>query len=298
MNVYDRAANESQIREFSRIRYLWNYVEVLKPLPSLLLAFIGAGAAIIAGDGVISPRLLLITATIFIAAGAANGLTNYLDRELDARMARTRNRVLPSRRIYPAQKVLPWLISLIIAGLALALYLHPFALFADLFGTLTAATWRKKVTCVYPQGVIASCAPVLIGWFAVRPVFNPEILLLCALIAVWLPLHVWSVVIAHQEDYRQAGLNYFPINYPVKKSVRVLMVFSLVLFVISLSLFYTGSFGWLYLVAAVLLGISLVFACLRLVTTGAAKDAWKLYKLSTFPYLGIIFLVMCLDIWL
>lgn len=270
----------------------------MKPLPSLLLAFIGVGAAIIAGNGQLSPRLLLITGTIFVAAAGANGLTNYMDREIDARMQRTRNRVLPSRRIYPPQKVLPWLISLIVAGMVLAWWLHPFAFLADLFGTLTAATWRKRITCVYPQGVIASCAPVLMGWFAVKPSFNVEILLLCALITAWLPLHVWSIIIANREDYLQAGLSYFPINYPVKGSVRVLFAFSLALLVISLSLYYIGSFGWLYLVLSGLLGLLMVYSSFRLVATNAARDAWKLYKLSAFPYLGIIFLAMCLDIWL
>ncbi|MDD5127943.1 MAG: protoheme IX farnesyltransferase [Dehalococcoidales bacterium] len=296
MQVIDCSVDRA--RELSRVETLWAYIEVLKPLPTLLLSFIGLGAAIIAGEGLLSLRLIFITATIFIAAGAANGLTNYLDRDIDENMARTRNRVLPSRRIYPHWKVLPWLGSLMVIGLVLSWFLHPYAFLANIFGTLTAATWRKKVTCVYPQGVIASCAPILMGWFAVKPVFNLEILLLCALIAVWLPLHVWSVVIANREDYRQAGLHYFPIEYPVQKSVRILLVFALVLVAVSLGLFYIGSFGWLYLVLAALLGTLMVYSTFRLVATNAANDAWKLYKLSSFPYLGIIFLVMCLDIWL
>ena len=275
-----------------------NYIEVLKPLPSILLTFIGVCAAIIAGEGQLSLKLFLVLITILLATAGANGLTNYLDRNVDARMRRTKNRALPSKRICPPQKILPLAIGLLIIGLVLAWQLHPFAFLAGLGGTLAAATWRKKVTCVYPQGVVASCAPILMGWFAIKPVLNWEILLLCILVAVWLPLHVWSLIITNREDYLQAGLSYFPISYEVKSSVKVLLLFSLMLYAASITLYFIGSFAWLYLVLANLLGIIMVYASSRLVISSATKDAWRLYKLSAFPYLGLIFLIMCLDIWL
>lgn len=285
-------------RRGSIISRVIDYIEVLKPLPSLLLTFIGICAAIIAGEGQLSLKLFLVLIAILLTVAGANGLTNYLDRDVDARMQRTKNRALPAKRIYPPQKVLPLTIGLIIIGLVLAWQLHPFAFLAGLGGTLAAATWRKKVTCVYPQGLLASCAPILMGWFAIKPVLSWEILLLCILIAVWLPLHVWSLIITNREDYLQAGLNYFPISYEVKNSVKVLLVFSLMLYATSITLYFIGSFAWLYLASANLLGIAMVYASFRLVISSAAKDAWRLYKLSAFPYLGLIFLIMCLDIWL
>ncbi|MFC1915132.1 protoheme IX farnesyltransferase [Chloroflexota bacterium] len=258
----------------------------------------GVCAAIIAGEGQLSVKLFLVLIAILLTAAGANGLTNYFDRNIDARMQRTKNRALPSKRIYPPQKVLPLTIGLIVIGLVLAWQLHPFAFLVGIGGTLAAATWRKKVTCVYPQGVLASCAPILMGWFAIKTALSWEILLLCILIAVWLPLHVWSRIIANREDYLQAGLNYFPISYEVRNAVKVLLAFSLMLYAVSIALYFVGSFTWLYLVLANLLGIIMVYASSRLVVSGVAKDAWRVYKLSTFPYLGLIFLIMCLDIWL
>jgi len=280
------------------IRRAVNYIEVLKPLPSILLAFIGICAAIIAGEGQLSPKFILVLVVILIAAAGANGLTNYLDRDIDAKMQRTRKRALPSRNIYPPKKVLPLIIGLIVIGLVLAWQLHPFAFLADLAGTLVAATWRKKVTCVYPQGVIASCVPILMGWLAITPSLSWELLLLCVMIAAWLPLHVWSLIIANREDYLQAGLNYFPISFSVKGAVKVLLVFSVVLYAASIALYFVGSFAWLYLVLANILGIVIIYAGSRLVISSATKDAWRLYRLSAFPYLGLMFLVMCLDVWL
>ena len=275
-----------------------NYIETLKPRASLLLTFIGFCAAVIAGDGHLSLELLLIAVTIFLASAGANGLTNYLDCGIDARMRRTKNRALPSRRIYPPEKILPLNIGLVIIGLVLAWYLHPFCFIAAIGGTIAAVVQRKRATCVFPQGMIASCAPVLMGWFAIKPALGWEILLLCILIAFWLPLHVWSVMIANREDYLNAGLDYFPMSWEVKDAVKVLLGFSLVLYAASIALYFIGGFTWLYLVFANLLGILMVYASSRLVISRVSQDAWRLYKLSAFPYLGVIFLIMCLDIWI
>jgi len=275
-----------------------DYIEVLKPRESSLLTFIGICAAIIASDGHLTISLFIVGLTILLASAGANGLTNYLDRDVDARMQRTKNRALPSKRIYPPEKVLPLTIGLVIIGLALAWYLHPFCFLADLVGTVAAVIYRKRATCVFPQGMLAGCAPVLMGWFAIKPVFSWEILLLCILIGFWLPLHVWSVMIANREDYLSAGQSYFPVNREVKEAVKVLLVFCLMLYGASIGLYFVGSFGWLYLAVAILLGAIMVYASSRLVVSSSSQDAWRLYKLSAFPYLGLIFLTMCLDIWL
>ena len=103
--------------------------------------------------------LILATLAILFGSGGANGLTNYLDREVDARMERTRHRALPSKRIFPAYKILPVAIGLQAIALAIAWVFHPLCFFFGLLGATAASTWRKRITCVFPQGVIASCAP-------------------------------------------------------------------------------------------------------------------------------------------
>ena len=281
-----------------KLKTVKNYIEVLKPRESSLLTFIGVCAAIIAGDGDLSWRLLFIALTILIASAGANGLTNYIDRDVDAKMQRTRHRALPSKRIEPPQKVLPLIIGLTIIGLALAWQLHWLCFLFDLIGTITAVVWRNRAICVFPQGMIASCAPVLMGWFAIETAFSWEIVLLCVLISAWLPLHVWSVMIANREDYIGAGLTFFPMSRERNEAVKVLLAFSLVLCAVAIVLYFVGGFALLYLVVASLLSIIMVYATSRLVISSASEDAWKLYKLSAFPYLGLIFLAMCLDIWL
>jgi len=276
-----------------------DYLNVIKPRETGLLVFIGVITALVAGGGSISAgKFLLILLTILVASAGANGLTNYLDRDLDARMERTRRRALPSGRIFPPERALLFTAGLSAVGLAMAWFLHPYVFLADLVGTAAAVIYRKKVTCVFPQGMIASCAPVLMGWFAIRATVNWEILLLCVLIAVWLPSHIWSIMVAHKEDYRKAGITYFPVNRSVKSVSIILFISCILLYAASIGLYFAAQFGLLYLVVANLSGIIIIYASLRLMLSNASGDAWKLYKLSAFPYLGLIFLVMGMDIWL
>jgi heme o synthase len=273
------------------------YLNLIKPRETGLLVFIGVVTAVVAGRGSISPGLFLITlVTILIASAGANGLTNYLDRDLDAKMERTRRRALPTGRIFPAEKALYFAAALSLVGLAMAWKLHPLAFLSDLVSTAAAVIYRKKVTCVFPQGMIASCAPVLMGWLAANPVLSWETLLLCILIGVWLPSHIWSVMIVHREDYLKAGITYFPVNASVRATVKILFAFCLLIYAASMGLYFSGHFGPIYLVSANLLGMMIVYGSFRLMLSSSSQDAWRLYKLSAFPYLGLLFLFICLDV--
>jgi protoheme IX farnesyltransferase len=272
------------------------YIRVLKPRETSLLAFIGLATAVLADQGTGSfLNYLFILGTLIIASAGANGITNYLDREIDARMARTCRRPLAAGSIDPPEKALFFCIALSILGMGMAWMLHPFVFITDLFGTLAAVIWRKRATCVFPQGAIASCAPVLMGWLAVNRSFPVELWLLCALISLWLPSHIWSIMTFYREDYRMAGLNYFPLNASFKRVSLILLATSLLLYGVSLGLYFIRDSGMIYLVSANILGILIVFASWRMLTTGRSVSAWQLYRLSAFPYLGMLFLSLCLD---
>lgn len=277
---------------------LFSYIEVLKPRETILLLFIGGCSAVIAAGGYPAayPFILSLTA-IGLGSAGCNGLTNYLDREVDGRMARTRNRALPSRRITPPQKVLPLVASLIGLALILAWLINPLCLLFGVIGVIASATWRKTVSCVC-LGTVSSCVPVLIGWFALNPQINLQILSLCLLVAVWIPVHVWSVMMANREDYLAAGLTYFPLSWQTKDTVKILFGLSLLLYFTSILIFLVGYFSLFYLVAANIMGILMVYANIRLLLSPTTLAAWQVHKLSAFPYLGIIFLAMCVDIWL
>jgi len=275
-----------------------DYITVLKPVETSLLTFIGICSAIIAAGGYPSAKVFALTLiAIFLGSAGSNGLTNYLDREVDARMIRTSNRALPSGRIYPPQKILPLIIGLIVVALALAWVLHPLCFLFGLIGVIASTIWRKTISCTF-LGMVAGCSPVLIGWFAISPAFDSRILLLCCLVAIWTPIHVWSVMIANREDYLGAGLHYFPLSWQAKDVVKILFGLSILLYLVSILIYSAGDFHLPYLIVVNILGILMVYANGRLLFSTTSAAAWQVYKLSAFPYLGIIFLTMCLDIWL
>jgi protoheme IX farnesyltransferase len=277
---------------------LLDYISVLKPVETSLLTFIGICSAIIAASGYPSAEVFfLILIAILLGSAGSNGLTNYLDREVDARMMRTSNRALPSRRIDPPQKVLPLIIGLIVVALASAWVLNPLCFLFGLIGVIASSIWRKTISCTF-LGIVAGCSPVLIGWFAISPVFDTRILLLCCLVAIWIPIHVWTVMIANREDYLGAGLNYLPLSWQVKDVVKILFGLSILLYLVSILIYLTADFHLLYLIVANILGALMIYANARLLFSRTSMAAWRVYKLSAFPYLGIIFLTMSLDIWL
>ena len=275
-----------------------DYISVLKPVETSLLTFIGICSAIIAAAGYPSVKIFFLTLiAILLGSAGSNGLTNYLDRDVDARMTRTSNRALPSRRIDPPQKVLPLIIGLILMGLALAWVLNPLCFLFGIIGVIASSVWRKTISCTF-LGIVAGCTPVLIGWFAVSPVFDTRILLLCSLVAIWIPIHVWTVMLANREDYLDAGLNYFPLSWQVKDVVKILFGLSILLYFVSMLIYLAADFHLIYLIVANMLGILMIYANARLLFSRTSMAAWRVYKLSAFPYLGIIFLTMSLDIWL
>ncbi len=275
-----------------------DYISVLKPVETSLLTFIGIVSAIIAAGGYPPGKVfVLVLVALLLGSAGSNGLTNYLDREVDARMARTRHRAMPSRRIAPPEKILPLIIGLIIAGLSLAWVLNPLCFLVGAIGVMASSVWRKTISCTF-LGMIAGCSPVLIGWLAISPAFDVRILLLCALVAIWTPIHVWTLMIANRDDYLGAGLHYFPLSWKVKDVVKILFGLSLILYMVSMLIYVAGGFHLLYLISANILGALMIYSNGRLLFSMTSTAAWRVYKLSAFPYLGIIFLTMGLDIWL
>ena len=282
---------------------LLDYIKVLKPRETSLLLFIGACSAVIASSTIgVFPAGDFVLALIAITLGSAgaNGLTNYLDREVDARMKRTCGRVLPSKKIQPPEKALALALSLIIISLVLAWLLSPICFFIGIVGVVASAVWRKTISCTF-FGIIAGSAPILIGWYAItkQPVIGIMPVLLFCLIALWTPAHVWTLMIANRADYENAGLHYFPLSFKDNVVIWMLAVLSVALSVVAFLVYsLTGKFHFLYLVVSSILSLVMIYANTRLLFSPTSRNAWTAYKISAFPYLGIIFTVMAVDSWL
>lgn len=274
------------------------YFEVLKPRETAFLVFIGGFGAILAASG-FPPvqRLILAVIAVTLGSAGANALTNYADRDIDARMERTKRRALPSHRIHPAERMLPLAIFLVVTGIALAGMANPAAALVGIIGTIAALLFRKTVLS-FLMGGICGAAPVLVGWLMVNPVLNATAWLLVALMMVWLPLHAWAVIAAYQDQYLLVGAYPVPTKWPMRRILASLSVFAALLYATSLAIYFLGGFGWFYLVSAVLMGLCVVTSALRLTGRPSQKEAWRLFRLSSYPYLGVIFAAMAADLWL
>lgn len=290
-------ATKSDLRATSlaKVGSLLAYIEAVKPRETFLLAFIGAASSIVGAGGF--PKPLIFTkslAAVLLASAGVNGLTCYLDREWDARMSRTKARPLPSRRIYPAAKLLPFVVSLTLTGLALGYAVHPLVALAGAMGTITAIVARKTWITHY-LGIASSLAPVWMGWLAVNRRVDWGLISISAMVAIWVLIHVWSLMLAYRDDYLHAGLNIFPVNAGIRFSANSLLFLSLLLVASAYGVYVGGNFGILYAAAAAVLSPVVVLAGLILARARNGKTAWLLYKFSAFPFLGLMFLSMAVD---
>ena len=281
-----------------------DYIDVLKPKETSLLLFIGASSSVIAASNTadIFPLndFIIGVIAIFCGSAGANGLTNYLDRDIDARMKRTCHRSLASKKIAPPWKALPLVISLILIGLGLAWMLAPVCFFIGLTGIIASCIWRKTISCTF-LGIMAGSAPVLVGWYAITKQPETDILpvLFIVLIAFWTPLHVWTLMIANRQDYENAGLRYFPLSWDDRDVIKILAILSIALAgAVLLIYFLSRKFHWLYLIVSSLLSLAMITASIQLLVRPTSKKAWAVYKLSAFPYLGVIFAIMAVDSWI
>lgn len=272
-----------------------NYILVLKPRETILLAFIGICTALFACVGSMDAgRLLMVSIALLVGSAGCNGLTNYLDREVDAKMARTSNRVLPRGLINPPEKALPLIIGLIVAGLVLSWMLNPICFVFGLIGVVASSVWRKTISCTF-LGIVAGCIPLLIGWFAVNSAFDIRILLICLIVAFWIPVHVWNVMLSRKQEYYNAGLYFFPLKANEKLIKAILLILTILIYVTSLMLYIFGGLHLLYLIIMNIMGIAMLISVVLTLFKTDRDYSWKAYKMSSFPYLGIMFLAIVVD---
>lgn len=276
------------------------YFEVTKPRIWYLLVFTAIGAMVVAGGRSIS----LLTATLVflsvsLGSAGANTLTNYIDRDIDAVMNRTKLRPIPTQRIRPATKALYFGLVLSALSLLLALFLNPLASLLMLLGILdnvvVYSRWLKRRNPVsIILGGFSGGMPVLIGYAAITNTVTPLSLILAALVVLWIPTHVWSLALHSRDDYARAKIPMLPVVVSEKVAVRCIASTTILLIAFSLLLYPIGDFGFFYLVFTLILGAVMLVMNLWLAVKPTRDRAWTVFKFSS-PYLALIFIAMMID---
>ena len=281
------------------------YVALTKPRIIELLLVTTVPAMVLAQRGVPSVSLIIWTlAGGALAAGSANAINCYLDRDIDLLMARTRRRPLPAHEVEPERAVVFGLMLGVAAFVVLAWFVNLLsaflALLAIAFYVVVYTIMLKRTT---PQNIViggaAGALPPVIGWAAVTGSIEVPALILFALVFYWTPPHFWALSLRIRKDYAAAGVPMLPVVRGIAETSRQIGLYSLLMVAISLLLWAVARMGWVYLAAAVVLGVLFLRQAWILWRQGSSPEAStaqaiRLYRYS-ITYLTLLFAAVAVD---
>ncbi|MDQ6748981.1 MAG: heme o synthase [Candidatus Dormibacteraeota bacterium] len=276
-----------------------DYIALTKPRVISLLLVTALASMVTAQRGWPATDLVLaIMVGGYLAAGGANAINMWFDRDIDAQMYRTRQRPIPAGRV-PARNalvfgiVLNLLAFLVIAGRA-NLLAAALTLAATLFYVLVYTMALKRST---PQNIViggaAGAFPPLIGWSAVTGNLDMTALYLFAIVFFWTPPHFWALALRLEGDYGRANVPMLPQVHGRTETARQMLLYSVVLVAVSMLLGFRG-FGLAYFLGAAVLGGGLVAMCIATLREEGNRWARRTFTYSLL-YLALLFASMVLD---
>ncbi|RDJ31729.1 MAG: protoheme IX farnesyltransferase [Crenarchaeota archaeon] len=293
------------------------YYELSKPKIWYLLVFTAFGAAITASniyDIPISPATWgLMLGSVAAGSAAANTLTNYHDRDIDAIMDRTKERPIPSGRVTPENArnfgYALAAISLVLAfGISFTTSMEQglwatafiaFGLFNNVLIYSYALKRRSRSNIIL--GGLCGGAPPLIGWVAVT---TSEMwtmgLTMAGLVFIWIPMHIWALTLHFKEDYNKVDVPMLTAVQSEKTSARVIAASTVMMVLFSVVPFFltledgTPMMGQVYLWTAIVSGALMIALSAWVVAKPSEKASWMLFKFSS-PYLTVLFIALMVD---
>lgn len=294
------------------------YYEVTKPKIWYLLVFTAFGAAITASNiydiPISAQTWALMLASVAAGSAAANTLTNYHDRDIDAVMNRTKDRPLPSQRIHPPEKARNF--GFVLAGISLVLAFGlSFTTTPEqgIWATVFIAFGLANNILVYSYalkrhsrtniilGGLCGGAPPLIGWVAVTTTDMWTMgMVMAGLVFIWIPMHIWALTLHFKEDYNKVNVPMLTAVQSEKTSARVIAASTVVMVIFSvIPFFLTTQFGEpmmgpVYLWTAIASGALMVALSGWVVAKPTERASWTLFKFSS-PYLTVLFIALMVD---
>ncbi len=276
-----------------------DYVTLTKPKVQSLLLLTTVTTMYVAGD----PSLSLVALTViggYLSAGGAGAVNHYYDRDIDAQMARTATRPVPSGRVSP-RAALWYGIALATASFALlSLTVNLLSAVLALCGFLgyvfVYTVWLKRRT---PQNIViggaAGAVPPLVGWAAVTGGLESTALYLFAIVFYWTPPHFWALSLLMKDEYARVGVPMMPVARGEVETRRQIVLYTVLLLVLTLLPCAFGMFGLIYGAAAVGLGGTFCWLAVRLQRRADRRAALRTY-LYSLAYLAALFCAMVADV--
>jgi protoheme IX farnesyltransferase len=234
-----------------------------------------------------------------LASGGAGAVNHWYDRDIDAQMARTAGRPVPSGRVSPAAALSFGIalaaLSFVLLSVAVNLLSACLALAGFLGYVFVYTVWLKRTT---PQNIViggaAGAVPPLVGWAAVTGHVDPTALYLFAIVFYWTPPHFWALSLLMKDEYARVGVPMMPVVHGEAETRRQILLYTGLLLVLTLIPVVFGFFGAVYAAAALLLGGIFVWLAVRLQRAADRRSALRTYLFS-LAYLAALFCAMVLD---
>ena len=279
---------------------LGDYVALTKPRIIELLLVTTVPTMIVAERGM--PSVWLIVATVLggtFAAGGANAINMYVDRDIDKVMKRTQNRPLASGRLEP-RNALTFAVGLEVVAFVFLwatvnLLSAVLAVAACLFYVFVYTLWLKRTSkSNIVIGGAAGAAPVLIGWSAVTNSLDWAPVVLFAVIFYWTPPHFWALAIRYREDYAAADVPMLPVVASLRTTAVRILLYTLLLWALTVLFAPVAGMGNIYLGAALVLGAVFTFYAARLLRDSSPQLAMRVFTWS-ISYITLLFGAMAVD---
>ena len=276
------------------------YIALTKPRIIWLLLVTTVPAMVLAAEGWPSPWL--IAATLIggmLAAGGANAVNQYADRDIDALMERTRERPLPMGVLEPAQALWFGLVLAALSGVWLTLTVNILAAalavgaFAFYVGVYTYYLKRSTVQNIVLGGA-AGAAPPLIGWAAVTGELSIVAVFMFLIVFYWTPPHFWALALVLADDYRKAGVPMMPVVRGEAETKRQIGLYSLMLVPLALAFTLIAGLSAIYFGTAAVGGAIFLWLAWRLYRSEGTKGALALFHYS-ISYLTLLFGAVAVD---
>jgi protoheme IX farnesyltransferase len=280
-----------------------DYFELTKPRVVALIVLTAVVGTLLAAPGLPPLDALLFgNLGIALAAGSAAAINHVVDRRIDARMARTRTRPLPTGVLRSGQ-ALTFAIALGVASMVVLIdfvnVLTAALTFVSLIGYAVLYTvWLKRAT---PQNIViggaAGAAPPVLGWVAVTGHIDARALLLFLIIFAWTPPHFWALAIARRRDYAKADIPMLPVTHGVEFTRLQVLLYTVLLCIATLLPFMTGMSGLIYLAAVIALNARFLWYVIAMKLSRREELPMRVFRFS-ISYLMWLFLALLVDHYL
>jgi len=279
---------------------LKSYYELCKPNVVYMMLICALVGMLLAEQYVSSYLYLFISLSgIALCAASAAAINQVIDRETDASMTRTDQRPLPQGELSPTHAS----IFAFVIGVLGAMILYFFVNTLTMILTISSLIGYAFIYTVYlkratPQNIVigglAGAAPPLLGWSSVTNTIDPYALLLVLIIFVWTPPHFWALAIYRKDEYAKESIPMLPVTHGVEFTKLQIVLYTIILFIVSVLPYIVLMSGIIYLVSALILSSIFLYYSIKLFVSEDNEIAMKTFQFSIY-YIFLIFLALLVD---